>query len=325
MRRIVLFIVFFFKQKTAYEIKECDWSSDVCSSDLDDFKIINAILKNRSSIKLIRSRNIDEALKIIEQFDFDIILLEYLLPDGNGFDFLKLMDKKDMEIPAIIITKEGNEMIASQIIQAGAYDYLPKEVVSDESLCQSISIVLEKSRTKKEIKAAQKKMAEMSIKDGLTGLYNRRYFMESIEKEVARAFRHKLNFRLCMIDVDYFKDINDTYGHQTGDMVLSEFGKLLRQYFRKNDTICRYGGDEFAVIMPHISAHESMLAAERFREEVASHIFKYDSIQFSITVSIGISFYTNDKNQSSTELVELADKALYKAKIEGRNRVNMID
>lgn len=130
----------------------------------DDFEIINAALKGQEQISLWRAGNIHEALEVLEQKKLDIIFLDYLLPDGDGLGFLSRLQEKGLEIPVVLVTGKGDEMIGSQSIQAGAYDYLPKEMVSDKSLSRIIFNTLEKSRLKKEIKIAQKKIAEMSTR-----------------------------------------------------------------------------------------------------------------------------------------------------------------
>jgi len=224
-----------------------------------------------------------KCLQVLKQNHFDLILLDYLLPDGNGLDFLRSIEKEGSEIPAVVITGQGDEMIAKQVIQAGAYDYLPKDRIGEKSLLRVLINTLEKARLKREIKNAQKKIAMMSIRDELTGLYNRRYFNEIVEKEVSRAMRYETDLVLCMIDLDYFKKINDTYGHLAGDMTLSEIAGMLKKCVRQSDLCCRYGGEE------------------------------------------GITAYQPELKQSSTELVEAADNALYQAKAQGRNRVVTID
>jgi len=128
----------------------------------EDFEKVNTILKDHTNVALSRVRNLEEASQVLEENRFDLILLEYFLPEGNGFDFMKALDKKGLEIPVIVITRRGDEMIASQVIQAGAYDYLPKERLTHASLFQSIANSMEKARLKKEIKRAQQKIAEMS-------------------------------------------------------------------------------------------------------------------------------------------------------------------
>lgn len=292
----------------------------------DDFEMLNAVLSDHKKITLLRSSSIEDALQVLKQNHFDLIILDYLLSDGNSLDFLRRMEKEDLEIPAVVITGQGDEMIAKQVIQAGAYDYLPKNRIGEESLLRVIINTLEKARLKREIKNAREKIAMMSIQDELTTLYNRRYFNEAVEKEVFRAMRYETNLVLCMIDLDYFKKINDTYGHLAGDMTLSEIAGMLKKCVRQSDLCCRYGGEEFTVIMTNTDIKGAEKVSERFRKMVAHRLFKYNnSSKFHCTVSVGIAAYKPELKQSSTELLEAADYALYKAKAQGRNMVVTID
>ena len=286
-----------------------------------DFERLHAILKDYEEIKFSRANSIEQAFCELEQSHFDLIFLDYYLPDGSGIDFLKRMEKKGLGIPVVVITGQGDEMVASQVIKAGAYDYLPKDKASPKSLSRVISFSLEKFNLKRQIKEAQKKMAEMSTKDELTGLYNRRYFMEALEREVSRAKRYEAHLALCMMDLDHFKNINDSYGHTAGDMVLTEIAKMIKKCLRQSDLCCRYGGEEFAVILPDTESQETHKACERLREMVAAHQFQYNLSQFHCTLSVGFALYKLGQEQSPNELIEAADRALYRAKKEGRNRV----
>jgi len=291
----------------------------------DDFEMINAVLSDHEQISISRSSSIENALEILNQNHFDLILLDYLLSDGNGLDFLRKMEKEGLEIPAVVITGQGDEMIAKHVIQAGAYDYLPKNRIGEESLLRVVTNTLEKARLKREIKNAQEKLAMMSIRDELTKLYNRRYFNEVVEKEVSRAARYETDLVICMIDLDYFKKVNDTYGHLAGDMTLSEIAGMLKKCVRQSDLCCRYGGEEFTVIMTNTDIKGAEKVSERFRKMVAHRLFKYNASKFHCTVSVGIAAYNPELQQSFTELVEAADNALYQAKTQGRNRVVTID
>jgi two-component system cell cycle response regulator len=287
----------------------------------EDFEMIKGCFRDQEKIRLSKAHDIDETMRKVDQGQYDLILLDYILPDGNGLDFLKRMNDKGIEIPVIVITARGDQLIASQVIQEGAYDYLPKEMVSRESLSRSITNTTEKARLKREIHRAQEKLSEMSIRDELTGLYNHRYFKEVLEREVARAKRYKTDLVLCMMDLDHFKRINDQYGHPAGDRILSDIGRMLKESIRESDLLCRYGGEEFAIILPNTRAEDAQTVCERFRAMVAGYHFEYDSLPFQITVSVGIASYSSSTDQSPMELVKWADKGLYQAKEEGRNRV----
>ncbi len=164
-----------------------------------------------------------------------------------------------------------------------------------------------------------------NITDALTKVYNRRYLNRRLEEEVARAKRHALELSILLIDLDHFKRINDTHGHQAGDVALSIFGRLLKGDFRDEDVVARYGGEEFLVIVTNTAVDEAALVAERLRQRVESHTFEIpdgaganQNIQISISIGVaGLSASLDDVEK----LVQAADLALYRAKMEGRNRV----
>ncbi|MBQ8168501.1 GGDEF domain-containing protein [bacterium] len=160
----------------------------------------------------------------------------------------------------------------------------------------------------------------MSVTDPLTGLYNRRHFEESLEREFLRASRYKNNLSFAIIDVDFFKKINDTYGHSAGDYVLKEVAYLILQCFRKTDMVFRYGGEEFAVIITETPLERAVIPLERLRKLIEEYPFNYYSKDIKVTVSIGIS-EVNEKTETVHNLFENADKALYKAKESGRNQI----
>jgi two-component system cell cycle response regulator len=287
----------------------------------DDFEMLNVILKDHHRINVTRAMSIEEAMQVLEQEEYGLIFLDYLLPDGNGLDFLRRMERKGLEIPVVVITGQGDEMTAARVIQAGAYDYLPKDKLSDKSLSRIIFNTLEKDRLQREIKEAQKKMADMSTRDVLTGLHNRRYFMEALEREVSRAKRYETNMVLCMIDLDHFKRINDSHGHPAGDMVLTETGKMLKRCVRRSDLACRYGGEEFALILPDTQTDKARMVCNRFREMVSKHDFIYNSSRFQITLSIGIALFNHSNPRTPLNLISRADEALYQAKEAGRDKI----
>jgi len=158
--------------------------------------------------------------------------------------------------------------------------------------------------------------------DGLTGLYNHRYFHDRLDEELTRAERYGHNVSLLMIDIDHFKFYNDNYGHLMGDRVLKELAGILKGRIRHSDIVARYGGEEFCIVLPYHRKEEATIVAERIREAVKKYPFLYEELQpeGDLTVSIGIATFPNDAYER-LQLIDCADKALYRAKGEGRNRV----
>jgi len=159
----------------------------------------------------------------------------------------------------------------------------------------------------------------MTILDGLTGIHNKRYFMEFLEREIARSKRHGRDLVLVMIDIDHFKNINDTHGHIAGDAVLQQLTRLISSVMRKDELISRYGGEEFTVLLPEADLNNAVSFAERIRRLVENHSFHHGGEDIHITISMGVAAYAEELGIE--EFVRLADEQLYRAKEAGRNCV----
>jgi diguanylate cyclase (GGDEF)-like protein len=161
---------------------------------------------------------------------------------------------------------------------------------------------------------------ELALTDGLTGLFVRRYFTERFNEESYRSKRYKLKFAFLMIDIDDFKKCNDTYGHLVGDVVLREIGRIMKESIREIDLASRYGGEEFALVLPETTRDGARLVSERIRKKIEENVFKAYDEKLKITVSIGTSIYPEDANEAKG-IIETADAALYMAKKAGKNIV----
>ncbi|HET7775801.1 MAG TPA: sensor domain-containing diguanylate cyclase, partial [Azospira sp.] len=171
-----------------------------------------------------------------------------------------------------------------------------------------------------EIDLLQDKLKEQAIRDALTGLFNRRYLDETLEREVTRAQREGYPLAIAMLDLDHFKRLNDTYGHRAGDEMLRTFGQFLAHHARGDDIPCRYGGEEFVLVLPHVSQEVAMQRAEEWRAAFAEMTVNFGHLQLKATVSIGIACYP-DHGAKAGKVLDAADAALYQAKEMGRNRV----
>lgn len=171
-----------------------------------------------------------------------------------------------------------------------------------------------------EIQGLQAQLQEQALRDSLTGLYNRRYFDEALERELALAQRQNYPVSLVLIDIDHFKRLNDAHGHQAGDAVLQEMARYLTDNSRAGDLVCRWGGEEFVVVMPHTPLSGALQRAESWRSSFSAHPFRFGGLLLNNTLSAGVAVWPGDGN-TPEDLLQAADRALYRAKSDGRNRV----
>jgi diguanylate cyclase (GGDEF)-like protein len=249
--------------------------------------------------------------------------MDIILPDMNGIELLKKIreDHPSANIPVIIISTITDIETKVEGIESGADDYLVKPVDRLEMLAR-IRANLRKSEAQRRLKSNLEAAAQQAITDTLTGLYNRQYLKNALEREIARARRYKRPFSMLILDIDHFKDVNDTFGHLAGDGVLREIAGILKHNVRASDVAARYGGEEFVVVLTDTDIRGAAAAAEHLRETVARHKFPaVDGRQ--ITVSIGCTEFQSD-DADMDAVIKKADDALYKAKAEGRNRVKYI-
>ena len=169
----------------------------------------------------------------------------------------------------------------------------------------------------------QKQMYESALRDGLTKAFNKKYFTDRLESELTFAIRHQSPLVLVMFDIDHFKKVNDTHGHQAGDLVLSELSTLLTSALRAEDVFARYGGEEFAVICRGTDLTQASIVGERMRKAVETHRFTFEGTPIPVTISVGIAGMPDPAVKDATDLVARADKALYQSKHGGRNRVTI--
>ena len=209
------------------------------------------------------------------------------------------IEKNDFEIPSEVLDE----------IQQNIQDIINGFDIPDDNKMDVI----------KKINFMYTQTKQLSETDSLTRLYNRRHFEMDLDREFKRAKRYKNPLSLAIIDIDYFKNFNDNYGHLCGDYVLREIAYIIVNNFRQTDSVARYGGEEFAVILTETGEEASYIPLERLREKIENSQFKYNGQTFKVTVSIGVTSKVD--SETSWEMFEEADRALYVAKKDGRNRV----
>lgn len=278
----------------------------------------------------------EEALEIFEKDKYSLVITDIRMPGMTGIQLLQEIKKISPETQVIIITSHASMETAVKALRYGAYDYFIKpfedlalisamtsRVVERLRLIEENKRLLQELKQKNEqLEATNEILKNLAIRDGLTGLFNHRYFQESLNSEITRAKRHGHVFSLIMMDVDHFKQYNDTNGHPGGDKVLRTMGELLQKCTRTPDVVARYGGEEFVAILPETDIEGARCVAEKIRHTVENYQFEGAKTQPSgkVTVSIGVSSYAEGGSRALT-VIDKADKALYLAKAEGRNRV----
>ncbi len=241
-------------------------------------------------------------------------------------DLLDDVAHKSIDILKTFELDPGDLKPYSQMLQEANAE-LGKLNLSYEHLVMELKEAKEKAeRLANELRDANTRLKELVSRDGLTGLYNHRYFQEIFSKEIARALRYQSSVSLLMFDIDFFKKVNDTYGHPTGDLVLINIARVVEGAVRPSDIVARYGGEEFAVILPETNESGMKVFAERLRRSVEGIATIADAKQINVTISVGGCTFTPESPHIDKQmLIEAADRGLYTSKHNGRNRVTIVD
>jgi diguanylate cyclase (GGDEF)-like protein len=263
----------------------------------------------------------EEALEMLEKKSFHVVITDIILPAMGGLDLTKVI-KKDNVADVIVMTGYSDDYSYEEAINIGASDFVIKPVRLEELLLRLKRVLKERELTKERVRMMEK-LQKLAVTDGLTKLYNSRSFYSQLETEVDRFNRYKHPLALLLLDLDHFKDYNDTYGHLEGDKILVRFSQIIKSCLRANDTAYRYGGEEFTVILPETGAEEARTVAQRIRAALeAERFYPVDSKEAKITISIGVTEY-QAKEELST-FIQRADRAMYRSKRKGRNMVSML-
>ncbi len=282
----------------------------IIDDNIENIKLAANIIKNEDRI-IWTALNGKNGIEISKTRIPDLILLDIQMPEMDGFEVCNELKSSEItkEIPVIFMTTRGDEASIEKAFEIGAVDYIVKPIKRNEVIAR-VRTHLMLSRTIKDLERA-------AYTDGLTKLYNHNKIFNVLEHEIIRADRYGGKLSIMMADIDFFKKVNDNYGHSIGDLVLEGVAAEISKTIRNIDIAGRYGGEEFLIIFLEVSKDESYIGAERIRKNIEKMEFERN---FKITISGGIAQYTGE---TILEFIEKADKNLYKAKNNGRNRIEL--
>jgi two-component system cell cycle response regulator len=294
----------------------------------DNVEILRARLESRGYAVATASDG-EEALAAVHAEPPQLILCDVMMPGIDGYEVARRIKRDESLpfIPIILVTALSETEHIVQGLNTGADDYIAKPYHFQElearvrAMLRIKRLQDELDQKNRELEVANKRLKKLSITDGLTELFNHRHVHELLRDEFERSRRSEEPLAVVMIDLDRFKAVNDTYGHPTGDVVLFETARILKETAREIDMVGRYGGEEFIGILPNTSEEEGARFAERVRAAVEEHVFRDEQTELRMTCSSGVASFPAEGVEAPEELLKNADAALYLAKESGRNRV----
>ncbi len=264
----------------------------------------------------------EKALSVAKEGAFDVIIISTFLADMDGLRLASHLKTQEetRNVPILVFVDEDEHHVMLKALEMGINDYLTAPVDKNE-MAVRVRTQLRRKRYQDALKSQYQKSVSMALTDGLTGLYNRHYLNAHLGNMVKQSLKNERKFALMIMDMDHFKSVNDTYGHDAGDMVLKQLATLITRAARATDLAARFGGEEFVVLMPETDPNASLGAANRMREMVENTPFTIGPDKtIHLTISIGISNLIST-GDSAENLIKRADEALYSAKHGGRNMV----
>ena len=298
-----------------------DFTVAIVDDDAAIRRLVRLFLK-REGYTTLECTTGAEARTMLMNERWDLVILDRKLPDMDGVRLAQeLRSSADFRTRYIImLTGEAEQEDKVQGLELGADDYITKPFQYPELLAR-IRAGKRIVDLQKELLETNKRLELLSITDGLTKLHNHRYFQDELARAFEESQRYQRPLSLAMIDIDFFKKFNDTYGHAVGDDVLKRAAELYRTSVRSTDLVARYGGEEFAVMMPETTLDDGITFAEKIRHMIETTPLETQQGPLNVTVSVGVASVPQSRIRSAKELIVAADKALYRAKRNGRNQV----
>ena len=274
------------------------------------------IILEKMNLNVIEAQSGEKALEILKdkKVEVPIVILDYEMPNMNGLDLTikirELYDKNNLGI--IAISNHEDKDLIDDFLTFGANDFLDKSFSSSE--------LIAKINSNLELINLFTQITDMANKDFMTGAYNRRYFFDSGNAIFLKAKRKEDSLAVAMLDIDKFKNINDTYGHDVGDIAIKEVKRILDKHLRSSDLMARFGGEEFCILLEDINEEDTKKMFDRIRQEFEDNVMDANGIKITYTVSFGIAYGIFD---SLEDMVKVSDEALYHSKENGRNQVSI--
>ncbi len=290
----------------------------------EDFNIFSHLMSSVLRCDLVQAKTVEQGMELIAASRFDLIFITYRLPDGTGFDLISRLNQLLSDTPIIFTLNKTDIHQGAKAISKGAFTFLAKEDISSKNILSIIDTTLRKANLSKDVENAINRIVMISNKDYLTKLYNRSCFEEKIESETTRAKRYKTNLSILIVDFDKFKAINKKYGYDTGDAILTTSAALIQSMVRDSDVVCRYGGEEFGIVLPNTDVNGARILAGRIRKKIADHKFEKDSNLLKLTVSIGIATYNPSTDKTFSTLIKRALNASASAADDGGNQIKTL-
>ena len=299
--------------------------SSVMLVDDDDVQGRQIMAKLGETYKMEWITKPDEAVAKAAAGNYDAIVISTLLTDADGLRLASQIKSHEetRNLPLLVLVDEDDQKTMLKALEMGINDYLTVPVDKNEMTVR-LRTQIRRKKYQEALKSQYQKSISMALTDGLTGLYNRHYLNTHLDNMVQQALKNGKNLALMIMDMDLFKEVNDTYGHDVGDMVLKRLAEIIIHTSRSTDLAARFGGEEFVILMPETDPQAALGAANRVREVIEAAIFKTktEGLELKKTVSVGVaSLHT--EGDSAEGLLKRADEALYSAKHSGRNTVKV--
>lgn len=294
---------------------------------VDDSKLIAHVamgILTRRGHEVVLAQDGPRGLQLATSRQPDLILLDLIMPLMDGYEVCRRLKEhpSTQDVPVIMLTSKAEAADKVRGLEMGAVDYVTKPFDEGELIAR-VNIHLRLKELYEALQEKNRQLQEIANRDGLTALYNHRYFHEHLKTDFVRAKRYVQPLSCVLFDIDYFKKFNDTYGHPLGDIILKSMGEIILGSIRESDLAARYGGEEFALLLYYTHTQGALELAERLRRIIEGYAFHRDDEVFHITISAGLATFPHPLVLEPQQLVECADKALYSAKQNGRNRVEV--